>query len=165
MRTGVFPGSFDPLTTAHLAIADAAVATCRLDRLDLTISTVALAKEQGSHASIEERIAAIERATEARPSLRARTTEAQLIADLAEGYDVCVIGADKWHQLHDLTFYDGSEDERDAALARLPALAVAPRLAVRSPSSGPGLVLLAVDPSFQAVSSTAVRAGRHEWRA
>ena len=42
------------------------------------------------------------------PSLRAAdTTDEQLIADLAEGYDVCVIGADKWHQLHDLTFYGG----------------------------------------------------------
>ena len=165
MPTGVFPGSFDPLTTAHLAIADAAVETCRLDHLDLTISTVALAKEQGGHASIEERIAAIERAAEARPSLRARTTDAQLIADLAKGYDVCVIGADKWHQLHDLTFYDDSAAEREAALARLPMLAVSPRLGVLSPPSGPGLVLLAVDPSFHAVSSTAVRAGRHEWRA
>ena len=33
---------------------------------------------------------------------------------------MCVIGADKWHQLHDLAFYDGSEAARDAALARLP---------------------------------------------
>ena len=33
---------------------------------------------------------------------------------------MCVIGADKWHQLHDLGFYDGSEAARDAALARLP---------------------------------------------
>ena len=32
---GVFPGSFDPLTVAHLAIADAAVSYFGLDRLDL----------------------------------------------------------------------------------------------------------------------------------
>ena len=165
MRVGVFPGSFDPLTTAHLAIADAAIEACRLDQLDLTISTVALAKEHGGHASIEERIAAIERAAEARPSLRARTTDAQLIADLAEGYDVCVIGADKWHQLHDLSFYDGSEAARDAALARLPTLAVAPRHGVPAPAARDGLVILIVDPAFHDISSTAVRAGRHEWRA
>ena len=67
MRVGVFPGSFDPLTTAHLAIADAAIEACRLDHLDLTISTVALAKEHGGHASIEERIAAIERAADDAP--------------------------------------------------------------------------------------------------
>ena len=123
VRVGVFPGSFDPLTTAHLAIADAAIEACRLDHLDLTISTVALAKEHGGHASIEERIAAIERTAETRPFLRARTTDAQLIADLAAGYDVCVVGADKWHQLHDLTFYDSSETEHDAWLARLPTIA------------------------------------------
>src|SRR5262245_54034142 len=53
-RIGVFPGSFDPLTTAHLAIADAAIEVCGLDRLDLTISHAALAKEPGGHAPIEE---------------------------------------------------------------------------------------------------------------
>ena len=164
-HVGVFPGSFDPLTTAHLAIADAAIEACRLDHLDLTISTVALAKEHGGHASIEERIAAIERAAETRPSLRARTTDAQLIADLAEGYDVCVIGADKWHQLHDLTFYDGSEADRDAALARLPVLAVAPRHGVSSPPAGATVTLLDLDPAFHEVSSTAVRGGRDNWRA
>ena len=77
MRIGVFPGSFDPLTTAHLAIADAAIEACMLDHLDLTISTVTLAKEQGSHASIEARIAAIERtaATRPRPSMRTARPE------------------------------------------------------------------------------------------
>jgi len=43
VRVGVFPGSFDPLTTAHLAIADAAIEACELHRLDLVISRAALA--------------------------------------------------------------------------------------------------------------------------
>jgi nicotinic acid mononucleotide adenylyltransferase len=163
-RIGVFPGSFDPLTTAHLAVADAAVQACRLDHLDLVISHAALAKAPGGHSPIDERVAAIERAAEARAALRARVTLDQLIADLAEGYDVCVIGADKWHQLHDLEFYEGSEAARDAALARLPTLAVAPRHGVASPSPGPTVTLLAIDPAFHVVSSTAVRAGRHDWR-
>ena len=136
----MFPGSFDPLTTAHLAIADAAVEACRLDQLDLVISRSALAKEPGGHSPIEERVAAIERLAATRPALRARTTDAQLIADLAEGYDVCVIGADKWHQLHDPEFYDGSEAARDAALARLPTLAVAPRHGVTAPQAHGSLV-------------------------
>ena len=165
MRAGVFPGSFDPLTTAHLAIVDAAVEQCRLDRLDLVLSRSALAKDPHGHSPIEHRVAAIEQLGAERPALRAATTDRQLIADLAEGYDLCVLGADKWHQLHDLSFYDGSKAARDAALERLPLLAVAPRRGVASPPPGPTVVLLEIDPMFQEVSSTAVRAGRHEWRA
>jgi hypothetical protein len=165
VRSGTFPGSFDPLTTAHLAIVDAALEQCDLDRLDLVLSRVALAKDRGGHSPIEERVAFIERVATDRPALRVDVTDRQLIADLADGYDVCVIGADKWHQLYDLSFYDGSRARRDAALERLPVLAVAPRLGVASPPPGPTVVLLEIDPRFQEVSSTAVRAGRLEWRA
>ena len=165
MRVGVYPGSFDPLTTAHLAIADAAIEGCGLDHLDLVISRAALAKEPGGHSPIEERVAAIERAAADRPGLRVRTSGLQLIADIADGYDVCVIGADKWHQLHDLGFYDGSEAARDAALARLPMLAVAPRQGVTAPAANDGLIILTVDAAFHDISSTAVRSGRDEWRA
>jgi nicotinic acid mononucleotide adenylyltransferase len=163
--TGVFPGSFDPLTTAHLAIADAAVAALGLDRLDLVMSEVALAKEHGGHSSLDDRLAAIARAATTRPHLRGRVTSHRLIADLAEGYDVCVVGADKWHQLHDVAFYGGSAVERDAALARLPRLAVVPRLGVDRPALTGSAVLLAIDPVLGEVSSTAVRAGREGWRA
>ena len=162
MRVGVYPGSFDPLTTAHLAIADAAIRGCGLDRLDLVMSTLPLGKS-GSHSSLEERVAAIERQA-AQRQLRARVTDQQLLADIAEGFDVLVVGADKWHQLHDVGFY-GSIEARDAALARLPQLAVAPRAGIAMPTAEPGLVLLQVDPAVREVSSTAVRAGRDEWRA
>jgi len=165
VRAGTFPGSFDPLTTAHLAIVDAAVEQCGLDRLDLVLSRAALAKEPGGHSPIETRVAAIERLATERPAIRAAVSDRQLIADLAEGYDVCVVGADKWHQLHDLEFYEGSPAARDAALERLPVLAVAPRHGIRSPRPGPTVIVLEIDPRFHAVSSTAVRAGRDEWRA
>jgi nicotinic acid mononucleotide adenylyltransferase len=165
VRVGVFPGSFDPLTIAHLAVADVAIEACRLDQLDLVISHAALAKEPGGHSPIEARVAAIERAAAGRSALRVRTSGLQLIADLADGYDVCVIGADKWYQLHDLGFYDGSEATRDAALARLPTLAVAPRRGVSIPAADDGLVILRTDAAFHSISSTAVRAGRDEWRA
>jgi hypothetical protein len=162
----VYPGSFDPLTVAHLAIADAARTALGLDHVDLVISEVALAKEHGAHTSVAERLAAIEAAAAAgRPWLRARATGEQLIADIATGYDVCIVGADKWHQLHDPAFYGGSVDGRDEALARLPLLAVAPRAGVAAPEPGPHVVLLDVDPAHAEVSSTAVRAGRHDWRA
>ena len=165
--TGVFPGSFDPLTVAHLAIVDAAVARFGLEQIDLVLSRVALAKEDGGHQPIEERRRAIEEVAAAtgRTVVRVRVTDDRLIADIARGYDVCVIGADKWQQLHDLAFY-ASADERDAALARLPLLAVAPRAGTVLPPAGtPGVVVLDVDPAHRHVSSTAVRDGRDDWRA
>lgn len=163
MPVGVFPGSFDPLTVAHLAIADAAHAVLGLDRLDLVLSTVALGKEDGAHASVADRVAAIEAvATAGRPWLAAKVTDARLVADIAEGYDACVVGADKWHQLHDVAFYGGSAAARDEALTRLPLLAVAPRAGVELPA---GVLVLDVDPAHGEVSSSAVRAGRHDWRA
>jgi hypothetical protein len=162
---GVYPGSFDPLTVAHLAIADAAVATCGLERLDLVVSRVALEKDHGGHTSVDERLAAIARVANAgRPWLRGRVTDAQLIVDIATGYDVCVLGADKWHQVNDAVFYDGSTAARDDALARLPRLAVAPREGFPLPD-GADVVVLDLAPEHQQVSSTAVRDGRHEWRA
>jgi len=160
-RRGAFPGSFDPLTVAHLAVAEAARARHDLDEVHLVVSHVPLAKEDRAQAPVEDRLAAIEAAADARPWLRAGSTFAQLLADIAEGFDVLVLGADKWWQLHDVGFY-GSEEAMRAALARLPDLAVAPRAGVPVP---PGVELLDVDPAHHEVSSTAVRAGRDDWRA
>lgn len=163
-RHGVFPGSFDPLTVAHLAVADAARDQCHLDRLDLVVSHVALAKEDRRQTPVAERLAAIAAASVDRPWLAARDTGAQLLADIAEGYDVLVVGADKWIQLHDLRFYGDSEDAMRAALARLPEIVVAPRAGYPLPD-GEDPRRLDVDPAHHHISSTAVRAGRAEWRA
>jgi hypothetical protein len=167
VRTGVFPGSFDPLTIAHLAIADAARSALELDRVELVISRVALAKEHPGHAPVAERLAAIERvAADGRPWLSARVTDARLIADIAEGFDACVLGADKWAQVLDPAFYGGSEELVAQALARLPRLAVAPREGSPPPSGLPlDAVVLELAASYAEVSSSAVRAGRDAWRA
>lgn len=163
-RHGVYPGSFDPLTVAHLAVADAAREQCGLDRLDLAISHVALAKEDRRQTPVPERLAAIAAATADRPWLRAFATPAQLLADIAEGYEVLVVGADKWSQLHDPRFYGDSEDAMRDALARLPTVAVAPRAGAPRPDAADA-VLLDLDPEHGEVSSTAVRAGRLDWLA
>ena len=89
-----------------------------LDRLDLAISRVALGKDAATQRPLESRLAL--RRT-ARPS-RGRgsasiVTDAQLITDIAAGYDVVVMGADKWAQVRDPAWYDGSAAARDAALA------------------------------------------------
>jgi hypothetical protein len=148
------------LTVAHVAIAEAALVASHLDGVDLVLSTVALGKEDGHHGSIDERLAAVEEVGD--PRFRAVVTDANLIADIARGYGAVVVGADKWHQLHDVGFY-GSDAAMELALARLPRLLVAPRAGIHLPDDVVEVLDLA--PAFREVSSTAVRAGRTDWRA
>jgi hypothetical protein len=156
VRRGVYPGSFDPLTIAHVAIARSAIAACALDVLDFALSQVPLGK--ANVASLEERAAAIERA-----GWPVRVVDGQWLADIAEGYDVVVLGADKWAQVLDVSFYGDSAALRDAAVARLPHVAVVPRHGLALPS-GPGVTVLG-GLGVDDVSSTTVREGRDEWRA
>jgi hypothetical protein len=169
---GVYPGSFDPPTVAHVHLAEQAVAQLGLVRLDLLISHDALGKQVGALSPIDERVAELTRLAAGRPWLRAATTPHRLVADIAEGYDAVVIGADKWHQLLDPDWYGGAA-ARDEALRRLPLVALAPRPPWTLPGEDPAadppegveVVVLATDPAHHEVSATAVRAGRHEWRA
>ena len=159
MTTGVFPGSFDPLTVAHLAIAEAAYAHASLDRLDLAISRVALGKDHGGHLPVDARVAAVERAAATRPWLRAVVTDARLITEIARGYDVVVMGADKWAQVCDPEWYGDDPKARDAAVAALPRVLVAPRPGVNVDTRG--VELLAIVDDIGDVSSTRARAGEH----
>jgi len=154
---GVYPGSFDPLTIAHLAIAEAALHQAPLDHLDLALSRSALGKEAGAHLPLAARVAAIERAGRARPWLGATVTDEQLISDIARGYDAVVMGADKWAQVRDPAWYGGDVSARDAAIAALPRVLVVPR---------PGFTVedaetLDIDEDLTHVSSTRARAGEH----
>ena len=158
---GVYPGSFDPLTVAHLGIAEAAVQQLGLTRLDLALSRSTLGKAHLAEDTLELRVAAIERAAATRPWLGVTVVDAQLIADIAAGYDVVVMGADKWAQVVDPTWYGGDPAARDEALARLPQVVVAPRSGERVPDE----LLLPVPEHLHEVSATAVRAGRLEWAA
>ena len=58
-RAGVYPGSFDPPTIAHLGIAVMAKRAANLTRIDLVVSRNALAKEDADHAPFDMRIAVI----------------------------------------------------------------------------------------------------------
>jgi hypothetical protein len=153
MRLAAYPGTFDPLTIAHLAIAEAALRQCRLDAIDLIVNEQPLAKSNVR--SLAARVEMLEAVAATRPWLRVVVTERLHLADIAESYDVLVLGADKWAQVLDPAFY-GSEPERDAAVARLPQLAVAPRDGLATPD---GCVVLDVDETLAAVSSTAARGG------
>ena len=157
---------------AHLHLAERAIAQFGLSRLDFTISTATLGKDDARLTPLAERVDELRHLIEGRPELAVRTTPHGLLADVAEGYDVVVIGADKWHQVLDPVWYHDRE-ARDAALREMPLVAVAPRPPwplpgqdpAAEPPAGVEVVVLATDPAHHPVSSTAVRAGRHEWRA
>lgn len=159
-RVGVYPGSFNPLTVAHVEIARVARETHDLDVVRLIVSRVALDKESPAGPTFRERIAALQTQAETTPWLEVDTTDKQLIADIAEGYDVVIMGADKWYQLHEERYYD-SPVARDAAVARLPTTAIAPRTGYRLPDG----VALAIDERFWGVSSTLARTTRPEFEA
>lgn len=151
-RIGVYPGSFNPLTIAHVEIARVAKEKHHLDQVHLVVSEVALDKEAPPGPSFDERIVALRKHAAATTWLEIRITDMQLVADIAEGYDLVIMGADKWLQLHDERYYSSAQ-ERDDALARLPPKAIAPREGF---DVSPDL-LLDIDPSFWAVSSTLAR--------
>jgi len=124
---GVYPGSFNPPTTAHLAIAEAARDQHGLDRVVLSVSRSALAKEDVDHPRFDHRIQVIEDSVAEADWLSVRVTDRQLLADVAEGFDVLIVGADKWWQIQDPAWYGDDLTARDAAMNRLPTLAIVAR--------------------------------------
>lgn len=172
MGIAAYPGSFDPPTVAHLAVAQAAVEQLGVDRVDLVISIDPLGKDAARQVRVADRLAVLAALAEARPWLGVATTEHRLIADISTGYAAVVMGADKWAQVLDTAWYDGSAAARDLALARLPTIGVAPRATETAPVATPALlpvglhvVQLDLHPSHRAVSATEVRSGRVEWMA
>jgi hypothetical protein len=123
-----FPGSFNPPTVAHLDIAEATLRQCGVERVDLVLSRVAIGKEHVERPTVDERADVLRAiAGNGRSWLGVVVTDHRLLVDIAAGYDVLVLGADKWAQVLDPRYYGDSVDARDAAVAALPHLAVAPR--------------------------------------
>lgn len=154
VRVGCYPGSFNPPTVAHVAVAEAAIVAAELDRVDLVLSRVALGKEHVEQPSVDERAAVLRAVAASRPWLGVVVTDERLIADIAQGYDAVVMGADKWRQVLDARWYPAPAD-RDRAVARLPRVWVAPR----GDDRPEGVDLLDVDPGHLHVNATDVRAG------
>ncbi|MEO0493563.1 MAG: hypothetical protein AAF081_09120 [Actinomycetota bacterium] len=157
-RIGVYPGSFNPPTIAHIEIALAAREYHGLYRVDFAVSTVTLGKERVIRPPFEERLSVIEASIADVDGLGLVVTEHQLVVDIAGGYDVVVMGADKWAQVNDVAWYLDHR-ARDAALAALPTLALAPRTGFDVPHQH----TLPVSADLLDVSSSAVREGRTEW--
>lgn len=154
MKIGIYPGSFNPPTVAHLAVSRAAYEQRELDQVVWSISTQALAKESVQHPIMSHRLGVLHEIAAHHDWLDIQVTELQLLADIAEGFDTLIMGADKWDQIQDIGWY-GSESARTEAFARLPSVAVAPRPPITVPTE----LLLTVDPAHGLVSSTAARAG------
>lgn len=172
MLVAAYPGSFDPPTVAHLAVAEAAVSQLGLQRVDLVISIDPLGKDPADQVRVTDRLAVLEAIAAGRPWLGVATTRHRLVTDIATGYDAVVMGADKWAQVLDPAWYGGSAPARDAAVAALPTVGVAPRADAPGAASPPapvppGVLVVELDlhPSHRIVSATSVRAGRREWMA
>ncbi|MGD9755043.1 MAG: hypothetical protein AB7W59_28975 [Acidimicrobiia bacterium] len=157
-RRGVYPGTFNPPTRAHLAVAEAARHQRRLDRVDLALSRRPINKEHVDVPSFEHRVEVLEALAARLGWLDVVVTEATLIVDIAAGYDVVIMGADKWEQVNDVRYYE-HEGALQEALRRLPEVALAPR----PPHTIPHGMALTLPAELGEVSSSAVRAGRHEF--
>ena len=159
MRIGAYPGTFTPPTVAHLAVARAALEQRRLDRVVLVLSRRPIDKEHVEVPTFDDRVAVVRAvAADEAPWLGVAVTEHRLLVDIAPGFDVLVMGADKWHQVVDTAYY-GDAAARDRAVAALPELAIAPRAGL----AVPGEHLLEINDAHHAVSSSAVRGSRHDW--
>jgi hypothetical protein len=164
-RRGAYPGTFNPPTVAHLAVAAAARSQCGLDRVELVLSEAPLGKVGDPDLTpLDVRLSMLERVAARHDWLTVIRTDAQLLADVAAGYDVVILGADKWAQVIDPSWY-GDAAARDAAVRRLPHVALAPRPPHPLPRAHSRLTILAIDPSHEDVSATAVRGGNRQWLA
>lgn len=160
-RVGVYPGSFNPPTIAHLAIAGAAREQRALDRVVFALSRSPINKEHIDRPLFEHRVEVMRDVCAHHRWIDVEVTDARLLVEIADGYDVLVMGADKWAQVIDAAYYDDDPVARDAAVAALPTLAIAPR----PPFAVPPEHSLIVDAAFVAVSSSDARDGCFEWMA
>jgi nicotinic acid mononucleotide adenylyltransferase len=134
-RLALMPGSFNPPTYAHLALADAVVRTGRVDRVDFLIATRTVNKETIEGASLPDRLVMLLALVRSRPDLGVVLVNRGLYVDQAELVRATVpgvrdlwfvVGFDKIVQIFDPRYYRN----RDEALDRLFSLArffVAPR--------------------------------------
>lgn len=158
----VYPGSFNPPTIAHLALAEAALAL-GFDSVELVVSHRALAKPTIVRPTFGERMGVLDESVASHARLSARATDAQLLADIAAGADALIVGMDKWTQIHEPRWY-ADVGARDSAIRSLPTVLLARRGDEPEPepvADGPEVRVLDVPAELvDNVSSSAARAGR-----
>jgi nicotinate-nucleotide adenylyltransferase len=134
-RVGVLPGSFDPLTAAHAALARAALRHGGLSSLLFLLNVYVVDKADTAQAALADRALVLLRHVARRPRCGVAVCNRGLYVEEAEALAPLVpagaelwfvVGHDKIEQIFDPRYYA----DRDAALDRLFALAgllVAPR--------------------------------------
>jgi nicotinic acid mononucleotide adenylyltransferase len=134
-RLAILPGSYNPPTTAHLALADAALASGRADAVLLLLATRTVNKEKVEGMALEDRLLLLRRLVAGRDDLGIVLVNRGLYVDQAEiaWHEIpglaqlwFIVGFDKIVQIFDPRYYA----DRDQALDRLFALSaflVAPR--------------------------------------
>lgn len=155
MTVGVYPGTFNPPTIGHLAIIEAVLDAHEPSRLDLVVSRQPLGKSQVDYPTLGHRLEILTASIAHLKVVQVRVSSLRLIADIAEGYDLVVMGADKWAQINDVAFY-ADEAARDSAVAALPTLAIV----ARGNDSVPDGSALEVGRDISRVSSSAARLGQ-----
>jgi nicotinamide-nucleotide adenylyltransferase len=149
-RVGVLAGSFNPMTIAHAAVAEA-VSAAGMDTLLWALARVTVDKEQVTRASLVDRAIQVEAHLRGRPMDGVLVMDAGLYADQAQALRAVlrpetelwlIVGFDKIVQIFDPRYYD----DRDFALRRLfstAGLLVVPR----EGSSAPDLAALLAAPA------------------
>jgi nicotinamide-nucleotide adenylyltransferase len=134
MRIGFFPGSFNPLTNAHVALSDAARTQARLDTLVWALAVVTIDKERVSRASVPDRLAQLIAFARPRHETAALVNRGLYVDQVhalralvqPEARVFVLVGFDKVVQIFDPRYYA----DREAALTALFSqadLLVAPR--------------------------------------
>lgn len=134
-RLAVLPGSFNPLTNAHLALARAALQSGLVDAVDYLLASRTVNKERIEGASLSDRLICLTESTRSEPREGVMLVNRGLYVEQAEDIRLSlpsleelwfVVGYDKIVQIFDHRYYV----DRDAALDRLFTLAsflVSPR--------------------------------------
>ncbi len=180
-RQAFLPGSFNPPTNAHLALAASALAAGQVDALDYLIATRTVDKEKVDGATLADRLALLSEIARARANEGVVLVNRGLYVDQAELLRRAqpeieelwfVVGFDKILQIFEPRYYA----DRDAALTRLFALArflVAPRgtadagdlaALLNEPRNRPfasAVQPLPLAPEYRALSSSRLRAAAH----
>lgn len=131
----ILPGSYNPPTNAHLALAEAALQAIPQGRLYLALGTTTINKEQTERATLSDRLLLLEQIARRGGKLGILLTRGGLYVEQARAARAAfpqasalmfVVGFDKIEQIFDARYYQ----DRDAALKELFSLAsflVAPR--------------------------------------
>lgn len=134
-RVGLYAGSFNPLTRAHIAVAEAARREARLDALVWSCAVASVDKERVRRASLADRLVQLSALLTSQAAAPLVVTPQGLYVDQADTVRALlppdadlytVVGFDKVVQIFDPRYYT----DREAALQQLFArtrLLVAPR--------------------------------------